>query len=91
MFLSQNERQNKIFSKRRVETRFNRHIRNWTKPKQAREESLDCSQIILTSDKPNSISTESLNFPKTNVILSNFLKNVESKNRDIFELSKKIN
>ena len=58
-------------------------------PKKVREGSLDCSQISQTSDIPDDIFTESLNFPDYVAILFNCLKNLESKMKDISVSSKK--
>ena len=60
-------------------------------PKKDREGSLDCSQIIQTSDIPNDIFTESLNSPGCVAILFNCLKNLESKMKEIPVSSKERN
>ena len=57
-------------------------------PKKVREGNLDCSQISQTSDMPDDIFTESLNSPDCAAILSNCLKNLESKMREISVSSK---
>ena len=52
-------------------------------PKKIRESSLDCNQIIQTSDIPDYIFDESLNSPDCVAILLNCLKDLECKMREI--------